>query len=417
MALSGSHGRKLVCWLALWLAAAADGQVQVRPVAGQAELNTVELHGVSAGAFDPKLWEAGALHLLQDVRSPLLSPRLGGVFRNIYAPSVVALDEGWRVFYGAWDGVPTGNDRIYSVLTRDFLDFDDHRTEIEHGPFIHVCNVNALRLPEGGFRMVCTAYPDAKGLNKPAIFASDDGKSWNGSPAPHVARPADLVELTGWEPFPQADINGMNVLLFEDNVYRLYFGSFTQPGHTHRASSRDGRRFRYDGPCLTSNHAVNDLRKFSRGGEAWYLMALHANTDRLWYSLSRDGARFGPERLLARSLGEPDRYIVAVGWVTREDRVLGFLYGAGAVPELNRNRIFARWLQKKVVFTDSTGRRHEPAGALGPDRQILRLEGKAGIAGKLEVFSEDGRTPIGSPVPVKLTPGGVYKLAFARERP
>lgn len=409
--------RGLVCGLMLFSVRVGAGQVQVRPMAGQAELGTVEIHGVSAGSFDPKHWESGRLHILADVRSPLLAPRWAGVFRNIYAPSAVAMPDGWRVFYGAWDGVPTGNDRIYSVFTRDFLDFSDRRTEIEHGDFVHVCNVNALRLPDGGFRMVCTVYPDAKGLNKPAMFISPDGTTWNGTPAPHPARAADRIEMEDWPSFAEADINGMNVLLFEDGQYRLYFGSFTQPGQVRRASSTDGKRFRYDGTCLASHHMVNDIRKFEKDGQVVYLMGLHANNDRLWYTLSQDGMKFSPERELGRSLGAADQYIVALGWVTREDRVLGFLYGAGATPGLDRNRIFARWLQKKVVFTDASGKRHEPAGALGPDRQVLRLEGNTGIKGHIEVFDEDGQTPLGPPVAIKLTPGGVYQLAFQGDVP
>lgn len=412
--------RGLACGLMLSAVRVGVGQVQVRQVHGQAEPDAVELHGVAAGAFNPKHWESGQLHVLPDVRTPLLAPRLAGVFRNIYAPSAVEVPDGWRVFYGAWDGVPTGNDRIYSVFTRDFLDFADRRTEIEHGVFVHVCNVNALRLPDGRFHMVCTVYPDSKGLNKPAVFASPDGTAWNGSPAPHPARAEDMIEMEGWEPYPAADINGMNVLLFEDGQYRLYYGSFTKPGHVHRATSKDGRRFRYDGPSLASRHIVNDVKKFEPegpGGRPVYLMGLHANRDGLWYALSRDGMQFGPERELGKNLGDSDRYIVALGWVTRGERLLGFLYGAGASPELNRNRIFARWLQKKVVFTDASGKRYEPAGALGPDRQVIRLESKGSIEGRLEVLGEDGRTPVGPPVAATLTPGGVYLLTLPEGRP
>ena len=145
-------------------------EVAFEAVPGQAELGTVEIHGVSAGAFDPAIWRSGSLNLVPDIRHPLLAPRQGGTFRNIYAPSPVEVPGGWRLFYGAWDGVPTGNDRIYSRITADFVDFGERRIEIEHGAFVHVCNVNAIRLPDDSFRMVCTAYPDASGRNKPAVF-------------------------------------------------------------------------------------------------------------------------------------------------------------------------------------------------------------------------------------------------------
>lgn len=393
---------------------AAEPPVRINQIVGQAELGTVELHGVGAASFRPRLWQEGALHIVPDIRSPLLSPRWAGVFRNIYAPSPVEVPGGWRVFYGAWDGVPTGNDRIYSISTADFLDFADRRTEIEHGKFIHVCNVNALRLADGEFRMVCTVYPDERDRNKPAFFQSPDGKAWNGSPAPYAAGPGDIVRVEGYEPYADADINGINVILYEEGEYRLYFGNYRQHGHVHRASSKDGKVYRYEGPCLASTHAVNDVKKLSVGGDAWYLMGLHMNTDRLWYSLSRDGRQFGPEQELGRCLGDADRYIVAIGWVLQGPRVLGFLYGAGPVKTLDRNRIFARWLQKKLVFTDASGRRFESAGALGPDRQLLRIGDGPSLDGQLQVFDEDGRTALSEPLPAHFTPGGVYQLLWNR---
>lgn len=384
--------------------------VRIEAVPGQAELGGIEVHGVGAGRFDPVLWQAGHLHFQPDVRSPLIRPRLSGVFRNIYAPSVITTPGGWRVFYGGWDGVPTGNDRIYSVFTADFLDFKERRIEIEHGSFVHVCNVSAVRLEDGALGLICTAYPDEKGLNKPAFFSSPDGNAWNGAPAPYAARTGDIVDIEGYSPYRDAEINGINVLFREEGTYRLYFGNWTAPGKIHRASGQDGRHFRYEGPCLDSRHMVNDVKKFVVDGRACYVMALHANGDRLWYALSPDGRRFDSERPLAASLGRDDAYMVAVGWVTDGERLLGFLYGAGASPHLDRNRIFARWLQRRAVFVAEDGRRFEATGALGPDRQIIALPGHEGIEGRFELFAEDGKTPIGEPVPARVTPGGVYRI-------
>src|SRR5687767_5631209 len=131
------------------------GGIRLIHLDDQAPEGMVEIRGVEAGVFDPGMWKAGPPHLVPDVRHPLLEPR-EGAYRNIYAPSAVATAEGWRVFYGAWDGVGSGNDRIYSALTRDFLTFDDRRTVIEHGTFQHVCNVSAIGLQNGGFAMMCT---------------------------------------------------------------------------------------------------------------------------------------------------------------------------------------------------------------------------------------------------------------------
>jgi hypothetical protein len=87
---------------------------------GQAPLGCVEIQGVSAGSFNPALWENDQLHWVPDVRMPLLAPRMGGAFRNIYAPSAIEEGAGWRLFYSAWDGTDSGCDMVYSATTPDF---------------------------------------------------------------------------------------------------------------------------------------------------------------------------------------------------------------------------------------------------------------------------------------------------------
>ena len=191
----------------------ADQRVEVQLVPGQAELGTVEILGVGAGEFNPDLWKSGRLNIVPDVRYPMIAPRKSGLFRNIYAPAAVEIEGGWRVFYGAWDGVDSGNDRIYSVNTKDFLDFTDRRTVIEHGDFIHVCNVSALRLPHGEYRLMCTTYPDANGLNKPALFSSPDGACWNGSPAPYPAKQSDIIAIDGYDKYKDAAVSYTHLTL------------------------------------------------------------------------------------------------------------------------------------------------------------------------------------------------------------
>lgn len=395
--------------LSVFAAPVVGAPVTLEPIAGQAELGTVEIHGVSAGPFDPAIWRSGSLNLVPDIRHPLLAPCQAGTFRNIYAPSPVEVPGGWRLFYGAWDGVQTGNDRIYSRFTADFIDLGERRIEIENGTFTHVCNVNAIRLPDGSFRMACTAYPDANGQNKPAIFTSPDGATWNGKPAPYPAIAADIIRIEGYPNYDAADMNGMNVLRHENGKYRLYFGDFKARLQVHRASSDDGRHFRYDGVSLDAAMMVNDVRDFVVDGQPVSLMALHSNTSRLWYALSSDGMKFEPQREMAVSRGDADKYIVAVGWVTSGDRLLGFVYGAGAVPSLDRNRLFARWLQKKLIFTDRQGKTLTATGALGPDRQIISLPARE-TEGRLEILSEDGKTRLGESLDLKLTTGRVYRL-------
>lgn len=409
----------VLCTLTVLLAGAicmaeSTHSIEIKQIDGQAELGSVEIHGVGSDDFRPSLWESGKLNFLPDVRSPLIQPRKSGVFRNIYAPAIVDLKDDWRVFYGAWDGVDSGNDRIYSVNTKDFLDFTDRKIVIEHGDFIHCCNVSATRLPNGEYRLMCTVYPDKDDLNKPALFSSPDGVTWNGSPTLYYAKQSDIVSMDGYDKYQAADINGMNVIMYDNGVYRLYFDNFKDYGKVYRATSQDGKHYRFDGTSLDFGCMVNDVKKLSFGGETYYLMGMHANTSKLWYSLSRDGMKFSPAVEFAKSQGDADKYMVAIGWVIRQNRVLGFLYGAGAVGSLDRNRIFARWLQKKVVFIADDGTRYEASGALGPDRQIITVPKDKEIKGRFEVYSEDGDTRLPGSVPATLMSGAVYVLSDAK---
>ena len=355
----------------------------------------IEVRGVGAGAFDRRLWEAGALHLVRHAPAPLLAPR-EGTFRNIYAPSVVREKNQWRIFYGAWDGIPTGNDCLYQTTTADFCRFWNRQMVVSHGTFTHVCNVSATRLRDGSYRLLATAYPDTKGLNKPASFRAKETLL--------SAAPDDLITLDGDPGFADADINGMNVVLQEEDAFRLYYADFKRFGTTWRASSRDGKHFTRDATALAFPGMVNDVRKLG----STYLMALHANTDRLWFSLSDEGKTFDSPKLLLTSAAPEERYIVAAGLVEDGKRVLGVLYGAGPVPSLDHNAIFARWLQKKVVFRTATQDLLADA-AYGPDRVRLTLPENS-RTGRFLLFAEDGKTILTESPELTLTPGQLWEL-------
>jgi hypothetical protein len=139
---------------------------------GQAPLGMVEIQGVGARTFDPALWQKNQLHWIPDLRMPLLAPRMGGAFRNIYAPSAVEEGTGWLFFYSAWDGTESGNDRIYMARTPDFIDFYDRHTIIHNGQFVHVSNVNVQRLDPDSLELYATAWPDPQRQNKPIHFSS-----------------------------------------------------------------------------------------------------------------------------------------------------------------------------------------------------------------------------------------------------
>src|SRR2546426_1178211 len=75
------------------------------------------------------------------------------------------------------------------------------------------------------------------------------------------------------------------------------------------------------------------------------------------------------------------------------------------------NRIFARWLQKRVVITDSSGVQYFAQGGYGPDRQWFHAPTSGTLEGTMVVYAEDGLTPLGSSF-VNLTSGKAYTLVL-----
>ena len=395
----------------------AASALKVALTTNAAPAGFVEVSGVEAGEFSPLIWQAGTLNFVPDLRSPLLAPA-EGKFRNIYAPSAVETPGGYRLFYGAWDGVPTGNDRIYSVTTdARFQGFFSRHAVIVPGKYTHVCNVNAVGFEDGSFALDATVYP-VRNLNKPAFFRSDvTSTNWNGMPGePYTVQARDIIAVEGYA-YTNADINGMNVLLRENGAYRLYFGDFKNPGGVFRATSTDGKHYAFDAKVLDGPGFVNDVKKFQVKGASYYLMGLHENGTRLWQTVSSNAVAFHGARLLLTNLGAEDAYIVALGWVvvrgqqeSRGRRLLGVLYGAGPVSALNQNSIYARWLQKRVVFVANDGTRYPGTRALGPDRQLLACSSARPVAGRFEVYAEDGATLIGATAMQTVSCGQTFKL-------
>lgn len=414
---SGSTDAHLIADLSL-ITNAVSGSLSVVLTTNIAQSGFVEVDGVEAGAFDPALWQAGRLNLLPDNRSPFLSP-FSGAWRNIYAPSAVETPTGYRMFYGGWDGVSTGNDLIYSGnVDFDFQTVSNRHRIIVPGGYIHVNNVNALRFDDGSYAMNATLYP-VTNLNKPVFLKSDTtGTNWsNGIGEPYTARASNLVSITGYH-YAAADINGMNVMLYENGVYRLYFGDFQNFNGVFRASSGDGRNYAFDAKTLNGAYAVNDVKKFLAGNTSYYLMGMHLNADRLWYSLSTNGLGFTNVITLLTNTAAADRYIVTLGWVARGSqespgrKLLGVLYGAGAMSSLDKNHIFARWLQKRVVFVASDSARYEGMRSLGPQRQIIPFTQTNPIEGHFEIYAENGASLLGVSPTLMLQTRQTYQLQF-----
>jgi hypothetical protein len=388
-----------------------SGTAVLQDASGQVAASTIEIQGLSAGAFNPGYWQKNTLNWVPDVRLPMIAPQTTGPFQNIYAPWALEQAEGWRLFYGGWDGQDVPFDQIFSVTTGDFLTFASHDRIISNGDFLNVNNVNVQQLPDGSLHMICTGgSPPGSAGDKPVYFSSPDGVAWNGSTEPYSARLTDIITIQAYALFSSGNFNGANVLLRDNGAWMLYFTDWQNDPHTtYRATASTVPNFQLQGAALKTDHAVNDVKKFTVNGASWYLMGLHNNAQALWYSLSNDGVSFGSEQTLFNHLSAQDLYMVALGFVTRGNEMLGVLYGASAVETLDQNRIFARWLQKKVVITDSSGVQYFAQGGYGPDRQWLQAPTSGTLEGTMVVYAEDGVTPLGSSM-VTLTPSKAYTL-------
>ena len=388
---------------------------ELQEVSGNVPAGYIEIQGVSAGTFDPSYWQNDTLNWVPDVRAPLLPPQATGQYQNIYSPWPLEQPNGWRVFYGGWDGSDTPNDRVYSITTSDFLTFDNRTLVIDHGVFEHVNNVNVHQLPDGSYHMVCTVAPDQFGWNKPAYFSSPDGVTWNGSSQPYSAQLSDIVSIPNYDLFSGGDFNGANVLFPDNNAWTLYFSNWNDQGPDgtlDRATTNSPPSFQLQGLALVTGHMVNDVKKFQINGKNWYLMGLHTNIEHVWYSLSNDGVQFSQEHTMFGSAYASDLFLITLGFVTRNNQVLGVLYGGNTEGAFQaQDAIFGRWLQKKVVITDSSGVTYAAQGGFGPDRQWFKAPASGTISGTVTVQAEDGVTPLASGS-ASVSAGKAYQLVL-----
>ena len=388
---------------------------QLLEVPGRPPTGTVEIQGLSADSFNPAYWQQNTLNWVPETRTPMFAPLTTGPYQNIYAPWPLEQTAGWRMFYGGWDGTDTPFDQINSATTTDFLSFDHRDHVIANGAFLNVNNVNVQQLSDGSLHMICTGGQAANsGMgDKPVYFSSPDGTTWNGTLEPYPAQLSDIISIQGYAPFSAGFFNGANVLLWDNGTWVLYFKDWNDFGTTYRATANNPPEFQFQGVALKTKDLVNDVKKFTVTGQNWYLMGLVGADDKqsIFFSLSTDGLTFDPQRVLFQNLSAPDRYIVALGFVTKGTQLLGALYGAGAVETQDQNQIFARWLQKKVLFTDSSNVQYLPQGGYGPDRQWFQVSQATSITGTLNVYAEDGVTPLASGS-VTVSAGKAYQLVL-----
>jgi len=368
-----------------------------------------EIRNVGSDSFNPnKLsnWN-------YDIRNPIIKAVAGGN-SNIYAPSIVPNGGAWNIYFGGWDGTTDGHDRISITVTNDnFLSFGTHYVMIDNGVMNHVNNETVIKQTNGTWLMYYTTLPYSPVLNKPAYATSPNGVSWT----PNAGNPSYLINMSGYNNWSNADINGSNVIYYENGVYHLYFDDFNyaSTGHAnavHHAMSTDMVNFTYTGDALNENWIAQDVKIFTYNSSNYYLMCLHDNTSSLRYSIGTSPTIFSASQLLLNNLNSADQYITSGGFVANNNRLYGVLYGAGSVSTLTENAIYAKWLQKKVIFVSNDGsvRWGDIERAFGPDRIELFMNTNI-ETGHFYVYDTDGTTLLYTSPPVTIRSGDIWQYA------
>jgi hypothetical protein len=92
-------------------------------------------------------------------------------------------------------------------------------------------------------------------------------------------------------------------------------------------------------------------------------------------------------------------------------RIYGVLYGAGPIPQLVQNQIYAVWLQKKIVFENSFVHWGETETGLGPTNVRLPITTSTSPieTGNFSVYDTDGTTLLYRSPRVTLREGDVWR--------
>lgn len=372
----------------------------------------VEFQNVGARDFNP----TRLANWRYDERNPVLQASTG-IHRNIYAPFPVAAgNDTWNVYFGGWDGSSTPNDTIsMTVTTNRFATFGPHRKLIASGDFTHANNESVVRVSSTDWRM---AYTTGSGLTnqlaKPGYATSTNGLDWT----PTAGSTNYLMTMSGYAGWTNADLNGVNSLYYDGSLFHLYFSDmkkyYAGEGVQHAFSS-DGWNFTYQQRVLDAPVIVNDVRKFTHDGKdvfIWGYLFADYDWSHISYSLGSSLTNAGTNvATIFRSHGTNDSYMISCGFVQDENRLIGCLYGASYTSGFIPSQIFAQWLQRGVVFTNSFVRWGDTAQAVGPDRLHLNMSTNLNVeTGQFEIYAEDGVTlEYRSPL-LTILPGDVWQL-------
>ena len=364
----------------------------------------VEVDGVGSQAFDPSKignWNS-------DAGNPLLKPYEGHDHRNIYAPSIV-FNGAWNIYFGGWDNSPAQHDEVYlASSSNNFASIGPHFKIISNGAFDHINNESVIKIAPHQWRMAYTTLPFGSTKNKPGHAISTDGLTWT----PSAGSTSNLMTMTGYSGWPDADVNGGNAIYYDGTQYHMYWDDFKYPGLAmNYATSPDNINYQFQGTKLTG-YVPQEIKSFVHNGTRFYLSGYHNNRDAAYYSLSTSISAPPKPSVLFKSTALDDKFITSLGFVTDGKRLFGALYGASSVSTLDQNCIFASWLQRKVTFSNTHTALDENRSN-GPDNLFLSIPALLGVeTGKFNVYDTDGKTLLKQTPNVTLLEGDIWKCNF-----
>lgn len=395
---------------------------------------SVDVDNTGSGAFNP----ARLTNWNLDIRGARIISQQPSGDHNIYAPSVVwdanSSPARWNIYFSGWDGSSDHHDRIYrATSTDDFTTFDPPNTTtrpvmVDHGDYQHAGNPSVVKSGSTSWRM---AYTNGFSTGKTGLSTSTNGTTWS----PNAARTSSQLQMSNFTGWSTADLNATNVLLKDGSTWHFYFndiqttnggnnyyctGVLYRPCKTFHATSTNGVNFTYVGEINAENHQVNDMESFSYGGSTYYLLgsafdgtSSSESFKRLWMSSSTNpSSGFSTS---AAFLTRPDGLLMTnMGWVAKDNRLYGALYGGTVDPVyLSNGAIYAAWLQKKVTFLSDNGARSYVSNyGEGPGTVWHYLDGNGPnetIMGKFTVKDSDGSTVLYTSPSVTLRAGDRWK--------
>jgi hypothetical protein len=393
---------------------------QFRYVGNNGLVKQNEIQNVGSGEFSSlklKNWNF-------DLRNPLISAK-PSIFpksrANIYAPSIVKNGDTWNIYFGGWDGTTDFFDRISLVTSKDnFNTFSPHIRVIDKNEYTHVNNASAIKLDNGQWLLYYTTHPNINNSNKPAMSISTNGLNWS----PSSGTKSAALKMSGYPNWDNADVNGSNVIYYQDGIYYLYFDDFTRldpkaPPQlgllegVYYATSSDGKSFTYRGIAVLGSVVANDVKSFaSAPGTKTYLAGFHNNGGDVFYATSNTPERFPSAKVLfSSSEAYSDTYITSMGFVSDGKRLYGALYGAGPAATLDKNAIHAAWLQKKVIFKNDRGIQWgDVERAQGPDKIIMSMSTYV-ETGRFYVYDTDGTTLLYTSPSLTVKSGDIWRFS------